>query len=166
MNDHTNAVPAREKVKWGRALLAGLAGGVAWIAALAALFGPAQIVLANPAYQSEKFLDVFMRADPPARMVENPFLMPAGLMVLGIIYALVFAVIRPGLPGSSRWAKGLGFALVAWLLAFSWFEFYLPWNVMREPEALVALELALWLGVMLAVGQAVSWTYGRGRTSS
>ena len=34
---------------------------------------------------------------------------------------------------------------------------------MREPALLVALELALWLGVMAAVGQAISWTYGRGR---
>ena len=34
---------------------------------------------------------------------------------------------------------------------------------MREPAPLVALELALGLGVMLAVGQAISWTYGQGR---
>ena len=30
-----------------------------------------------------------------------------------------------------------------------WFEFYLPWNVMREPAPLVLLEMACWLGVRL-----------------
>lgn len=37
-----------------------------------------------------------------------------------------------------------------------WFEFYLPWNVLREPAPLVVLELACWLGVMLLVGTAIA----------
>jgi hypothetical protein len=37
-----------------------------------------------------------------------------------------------------------------------WFEFYLPWNVLHEPAPLVALELVLWLGVMLLVGIAIA----------
>ncbi|MFP3943564.1 MAG: hypothetical protein ACLFWF_06715 [Alphaproteobacteria bacterium] len=163
MNDGAETGRGTPGIRWGRALLAGLAGGAAWIAALLALFGPAQAILSDPAYQSQKFIDVFANLEPLPRNIENPLIMPAGLLVIGVIYGLVFAVIRRGLPGASRLARGLSFGVVAWLLAFPWFEFYLPWNVMHEPAALVALELALWLGVMLVVGQAISWTYGQRR---
>jgi hypothetical protein len=44
-----------------------------------------------------------------------------------------------------------------------WFEFYLPRNVMREPAALVLLEMVLWLGVLLVAGLAIAVTYERGR---
>lgn len=152
----------RPTIRWGRALLAGVAGGAAWAVAMLALFGPAQAILADPSLQSQKFLDVFV-TEPLPHTAENSLILPAGLLVLGILYAAIFAVVRPALPGSSRLAKGLGFGVMAWLLAFLWFEFYLPWNAMREPVMLVALELVLWLGVMMAVGQAISWAYGRDR---
>jgi hypothetical protein len=40
-----------------------------------------------------------------------------------------------------------------------WFEFYLPWNVLREPAALVGVELACWLGVHLLVGVSIGGVY-------
>lgn len=140
-------------------IVTGLAGGVAWIAGMVLFFGPAQAILADPELQSAKFYGVM--ADPvhPPRMVESFWIVPAGLMVLGFIYAMVFTIIERGLPGRSTTARGLGFGVVAWALAFTWFEFYLPWNVMREPAALVALELACWLGTMLVLGMAISWTW-------
>jgi hypothetical protein len=57
---------------------------------------------------------------------------------------------------SSRWRRGLRFGFVGWLLMAPWFEFYLPWNVLREPAPLVALELACWAAVLLGVGLAIS----------
>jgi hypothetical protein len=37
-----------------------------------------------------------------------------------------------------------------------WFEFYLPWNVLREPNALVMLEVVCWAGVMTVVGLTIA----------
>jgi len=56
-------------------------------------------------------------------------------------------------------SRGFIFGACAWALSFTWFEFYLPWNVMREPAPLVALELVCWLAVMLVVGPTIAWTW-------
>lgn len=45
------------------------------------------------------------------------------------------------------------------MIAFPWFEYYLPWNVMLEPTPLVLLELVCWLAVMLANGLALAFVY-------
>src|SRR3970040_598951 len=37
-----------------------------------------------------------------------------------------------------------------------WFEFSLPWNVLLEPEPLVALELVCWAGVLVLVGLTIA----------
>ncbi|HUQ83445.1 MAG TPA: hypothetical protein VM076_19985, partial [Gemmatimonadaceae bacterium] len=54
------------------------------------------------------------------------------------------------------WMRGLRFGALAWTLMVPWFEFYLPWNVLREPASLVALELACWFGVMMLVGLTIA----------
>ena len=94
-----------------RTILTGLAGGISWIAGMVIFFGPAQAILADPALQSEKFYGVM--ADPvnPPRMAEAFWNVPAGLMVLGFIYAFVFAVIERGLPGQTPTKRGLTFGL-------------------------------------------------------
>jgi hypothetical protein len=64
-------------------------------------------------------------------------------------------VINAGLSGF--WLeKGLVMGGIAWMLVIPWFEFYLPYNVMHEPPALVLFEGLLWLGVMLLVGLCAS----------
>ena len=64
---------------WRRGLVAGLAGGVAWIALGALFFGPAQTVLADPDRQSAKLLAAF--AGPPApRISEAPWLLGVGAL--------------------------------------------------------------------------------------
>ncbi len=145
---------------WLRYLLAGLAGGFAMLAASLATFGPAQAVLADPALQSEKFLAAFT-GDPPPRAASAPYLIPLGFVGLGFVHALAFQLLYRGL--SRNWlAAGLTFGFAAWLIAYPWFEYYLPWNVMLEPAPLVLLELACWLGVTLAGGLAIAFVY-RGR---
>ena len=49
--------------------------------------------------------------------------------------------------------------LIAWGLMAPWFEFYLPWNVMREPFALALLELLLWALVLQLVGIVMALVY-------
>ena len=140
-----------------RTALAGLAAALAWLLGIQLVFGPAQAVLADPARQSAKFLAAFSQ-EPLPRMAEMPWALPAGLVVIGMIFAGVYSWLEPKLRGPA-WRKGLTFGVVAWALMTPWFEFYLPWNVMREPLALVLIECACWLGVMVPVGLAIALTY-------
>lgn len=137
-------------------LASGVAGGLAWILALNAFFGPAQVILANPEHQSAKFLAVFGAIEPLPRAAENGWIVPVGLLVLGVLYGLAYRLARPAFAGRRWWRKGLTFGGLAWLLMVPWFEFYLPWNVMHEPFALVLLEGALWLATLLLVGLAIA----------
>jgi hypothetical protein len=149
-------------------VIAGIAGGVAWVLALMAFFGPAQAVLADPTLQSAKFLSVMGSIEPLPRVAARPWILPVGILAIALIHAFVYAWIRDGLRGG-RVARGVRFGVVAWALMAPWFEFYLPWNVMHEPPALVALELILWLLVLVATGIAIASTYewriGRARAS-
>ena len=140
------------------ATVAGLAGGIAWIAGVMVLFTPAQAVLANPAWQSAKFLSVLTEMEPLPRVAADPWLFPAGVALIGIVYGHVYAMVRGSL-GTGAWRRGARFGIVAWALMAPWFEFYLPWNVMHEPAPLVLLELALWAGVLLGVGLATAGTF-------
>lgn len=142
-----------------RAILAGLAGGFAWIFSMIIFFGPAQLILANPEYQSQKFLFVMGQLEPLPYSAEVWWILPVGLLVIGVLYGIVYHFIRSAFHGKPWWKKGLLFGLVAWALMVPWFEFYLPWNVMHEPVLLVAFEMVLWLAVMLSVGVAIASVY-------
>jgi hypothetical protein len=142
------------------AALAGVAGAIAWILALTIFFGPAQAILANPAHQSGKFLTVMGELEPLPRVAAAPWILPVGLLVIGVVYGIVYSSIREAL-GRSIWTRGLRFGLTSWALMALWFEFYLPWNAMHEPAPLVLLELVLWLAVMLAVGLSIAAVYER-----
>jgi len=123
------------------------------------LFGPAQMILANPDYQSQKFLSVVGQLEPLPRATGTWWILPVGLLALGVIYGVVYHFVRKAFSEKPWWNKGLRFGSVAWALMVPWFEFYLPWNVMREPALLVLLEMILWLGVLLAVGIAIAGVY-------
>jgi hypothetical protein len=142
-----------------RAVAAGFAGGLAWIVALTLFFGPAQAILANPNYQSQKFLSVVAQLEPLPRAAEAPWILPAGLLVMGVLYGVVYHFVRRAFPRKPWWKKGLQFGLITWVVMVPWFEFYLPWNVMHEPAVLVILEMALWLAVLLTVGIAIAGAY-------
>ncbi|MDR8389567.1 hypothetical protein NC796_00370 [Aliifodinibius sp. S!AR15-10] len=142
-----------------RAALSGVAGGLAWLCAMTLFFGPAQAILANPEYQSQKFLAVFGEIEPLPHIAGAWWILPAGLLAIGILYGIVYHFIRGAFHGKPWWSKGLQFGLVAWALMVPWFEFYLPWNVMHEPVLLVVLEMAVWLAVLLTVGLAIAAVY-------
>lgn len=142
-----------------RALVSGFVGGLAWIGAMLLLFGPAQAILADPAYQSGKFLAVFGQVEPLPRATGAWWILVVGLLAIGVVYGLVYHFVRGAFSGKPWWGKGLRFGAASWALMVPWFEFYLPWNVMHEPAPLVLLEAALWLGVLLAVGLAIAGVY-------
>lgn len=122
--------------------------------ALAVVFTPAQLLLADPELQSEKMLRAFT-AEPLPRAAGQPLILPVGLLVIGVVWGVVYAHLAQGW-AVAWWKRGLRFALVAWALMALWFEFYLPWNVLLEPALLVLLELACWACVMTAVGLAIA----------
>jgi hypothetical protein len=140
-----------------RTALAGLAAALAWLLGIQIVFGPAQGLIADPARQSAKFLAAFSQ-EPLPRVAETPWVLPAGLLVIGMIFAAVYAWLEPKLRGRA-WRKGIAFGVAAWALMVPWFEFYLPWNVMREPFALVLVECACWLLVLVLVGLATAMTH-------
>ncbi len=139
---------------WIRGAIAGLVGGVAWFLAIMAVFGPAQLVLADPELQSRKMLAAFTE-EPLPRAAEAPWILIAGVLVIGMLWGLVYVwLTQAGDLWSDRsWrGRGLRFGAIGWLLMVPWFGFYLPWNVLREPALLVALEMVCWAAVLLAVG--------------
>lgn len=140
---------------WLRATIAGAAGGVAWRLGLRWIFGPAQSFLADPARQSAKMLGAFAPGTDAPRMYADPRIVWVAIISISIVWGWWYVWLsRPW--RTSWWIRGLRFGALAWTLMVPWFEFYLPWNVLREPAPLVALELACWAGVMLCVGLAIA----------
>ena len=140
-----------------RSLIAIISAGAVWYGALTFLFvlSGAQAILADPSRQSEKFIAAFSQ-EPLPLAAEHPYLLFAGFVVCGALAAAVFSFLNDKFEGGFV-RKGLIFGGIQWALMVPWFEFYLPFNVMREPLPLVLLEMALWLGVMLSVGLWVSF---------
>jgi hypothetical protein len=142
-----------------RVLLGGLAAAVAWYAGLTLIFGAAQGLLGDPAFQSAK-LNAVYSMNPPPRIAVDPWLLPLGIFVVGLVHSATFAYIRPALPQDVV-RRGLAFGAVSWALLAPWFEFYLPWNLLLEPSALVLLEMTCWAGILMMVGLAISVAFGR-----
>lgn len=140
-----------------RYVVAAIAAGVMMNIAVLATFGPAQSLLMDPELQSAKFAAAFTE-EPMPRAAEFPLLFQLGFLGLGFAHALAFQLLYRGLP-RSWFSAGIVYGFAAWLIAYLWFEYYLPWNVMLEPLPLVLLELACWLAVMLANGLALALVY-------
>lgn len=141
-----------------RIFLSGIAAGIFWFVGILLIFGPAQAILSDPERQSGKFLAAFT-AEPLPRMAERPEVLAYGLLIVGLIQACVYAWIHPKLTGNIL-RRGCTFGVIAWALMVPWFEFYLPWNVMLEPFALVILESVCWFIVLLAVGLSIASVHG------
>ncbi len=146
-----------------RILLSALAAAIAWFAGIVLFFGPLQGVLANPELQSGKMLGAFT-GSPPPRASETPWILVPGLAAIGLGVALAYRLVRAAFHGS-RWARGRSYGLVLWLAGIPWFEFYLPFNVLREPLPLATLEALCWLLTLQLVGHAVVFAAGTRRTT-
>lgn len=62
-------------------------------------------------------------------------------------------------PGWRR--RGVRIGAAYWALATPWFEFYLPFNVLREPWPLVAFEALLWAATLTTFSLALAWVHER-----
>jgi hypothetical protein len=115
----------------------------------------AQNILANPSYQSAKFMQAFI-GQPLPRMANSPFLVLKGFFICGLLAAVAFIIVNNKISGN--WARrGIIFGFMHWLLMVPWFEFYLPYNVMHEPMLLVLFEGLLWLVTLLLTGLYMSF---------
>lgn len=119
-------------------------------------------LLFDPEVQSAKLMAVLFEMSPRPLMFENGLLYLAIGMPVGAVHGLVFMRVEPVL-GRTRTERGLWFALIVWALMALYFEFHTPFNMFREPIALVGLELLFWVPVALAEGLTLSFIYGRSR---
>lgn len=143
-----------------RASVAGLAGGIAWLLGVILVFGPAQAVLADPAWQSEKMIEAFSSETLPPRIANAPVLALGGPLAIGLLWGWVYVSLSASWAGS-WWRRGARFAVVSWVLMVPWFEFYLPWNVLLEPTLLAAIEMICWAGVLTGVAMAIAFVDDR-----
>src|SRR4030095_5498104 len=111
--------PGPGMISRARGPVAGLAGGVAWLGSMLAIFGPAQSILTDPARQSAKFLEAFA-GTPPPRMSEAPWIVAAGILVIATLWGCVYAWLSRSWTGA-WWRRGLRFGGIAWVLMVPWF---------------------------------------------
>lgn len=152
------SLPFRYLRVCSRVFITGIVASLVWFSVMLLLFSPAQQFLANPAYQSQKFLDVFTKLEPLPKMIIQPTAFYVGFLIVGLAFSFAYHLVARWMPGKNA-QKAMLFGFIAWLLMNPWFEFYLPWNVMHEPLLLVLLEMILWLGVLMSVSFATVMTY-------
>ena len=152
-----------ERIKPIRMIIAGILGGMAASLAVLILFMLIGFeywgILTNPEYQSPKLIRVWTEIEPIPLAVNHPGIITLGFVILSILHAFVFAVIRQGIPGEGL-KKGIIFGLIIWLFSYVFFEFFTPWNMFGEPLVLLGLELLFWIGVALFEGIVITKVYG------
>lgn len=112
----TNTTPSAT-----RTVLAGIAGGLAFVLGNFLTFGLLggsrrghQGLLFNPDTQSPKVIIAWKILQPLPRIIETPAPILAGLLMFGIGYALLFRSIAPAWP-PGRHQRSLRLALIVWL---------------------------------------------------
>ena len=151
----------RSAVHPGRLLLAGLAAGLALNAVMLLTFRLIGFgwdgggILLDPARQSPKLIAVWTTLEPLPRVVTEPLPVIAGLMLFGLLHAWLYAALAPRWRGSIA-TRALRFAVLLFALVYLFWEFFTPFNLFREPLALVALELVFWFLIALAEAFAIA----------
>ncbi len=160
------------KIRWGRAVLAGVAG-------FAVVFPIAVLLFGNPLSERIIFTAEFGQSSKLlANWLETPPLPPVGpfwedvfsfsiakvgilLLLAGVIvvHALIYQIVAPALPGRRLW-RGVSFGIGVWALTYLFFEVFVPLNQFGEPLPIVAYELILWLGVAIVEGVVISVVTG------
>lgn len=138
---------------WRRIVIAGLLGGCIGNGLLGALFTspPVHSVLYDPGLQSQLFIELTPKRDVALSV--------SGLVILSVIHAWLFAVLRPSIPGTSWWRQGLFWGLAIWLMYWLFQEWFIYHTLLREPLMLNALELAILLLGSLAEGVVIGFFF-------
>jgi|SRR5262245_16139085 len=153
----------------GRTLVAGLAGGLAFVLGTLLTFtllGGSRRgqtgLLFDPATQSPKVIAVWKEIEPLPRVLESPLLILGGFVLFGLVYAFVYRSV------ARAWPAGLlqrGWRLAALVWAGTVFsEFIGPFNVLREPPALSAIALAFWAVAAVLEAYAIAFVAETGRS--
>ncbi|MFN0130205.1 MAG: hypothetical protein ACKV19_26380 [Verrucomicrobiales bacterium] len=132
-------------------IIAGLLGGFIGNGVLGALFSspPVRSLLYSPDLQSELFRQVTQHRNIPVSV--------AGLVVLSIVHAWLFAILSASIPGRTWLRKGLFWGVVIWAMYWLFQEWFIYHTLLNEPLLLCLLELSILLlgslveGVLIAV---------------
>ena len=141
----------------GRTLSAGLAGGVALNLAMLLTFRLLGFgwrgggILLDPSIQSPKLIAVWTQLEPLPLVVSNPAPILVGLLLFGIGHAFIYRWLSPAWPLGIV-SRSLRMAGLIFFMAFSFWEFFTPFNQFGEPLSLVALELLFW--ALIALGES------------
>lgn len=158
------------RIRIWRTLVAGLAGGVAFVLGTFVTFrllGGSRIgaegVLFDPDTQHPKVITVWKEMEPLPRILETPVLILAGLLVFGIAYAFVYRATAAAWPvGLHRRALRLG--VVVWLgTVFA--EFMGSFNVLHQPFSLSVVAWAFWAVCSLAEAYVLVFVLDRGASA-
>jgi len=153
-----------------RTILAGICGGFAMNLVMLLTFRligfgwRGKGILLNPDVQSKKLIAVWTEIEPIPLVVNNPAPIITGIILFGIIHAFAYRWI------SSAWPKGIvsrgmRMTILIFLLVFSFWEFFTPFNLFGEPLPLIGLELFFWAIIALADGFVIAFIIEKGTLS-
>jgi hypothetical protein len=133
-----------------RAILAGLAGGLALALTNFLTFGllggsrrGQTGLLFDPATQSHKVIAVYKEIEPLPYIITRPYLILGGFVVFAIGHALLYRSVAAAWParyGAHLWRL----TLTVWFVGTLFFEFLAPFNLMHEPFLAQRWELLFW----------------------
>ena len=131
--------------------LVGLVAGFIGNGVLGALFSspPVQAILYNPEWQSQLFIDITPKRNIPVSV--------AGLVVLSVIHAWLFTVLKAAIPGQTWLYKGLFWGLTIWLMYWLFQEWFIYNTLLGEPLLLNLLELSILLLGSLVEGLIIAF---------
>ena len=144
-----------------RTILAGIAGGITLNITMLLTFRLIGFgwngdgFLLNPAIQSEKLIAVWTKMEPLPLVVVNPAPIIAGLILFGILHAVIYRSVAPAWDGGIR-RRAIKFSLLIFALSFLFWEFFTPFNQLGEPIWLIGIELLFWATTALTEGLVVS----------
>ncbi len=152
-------------------VLAGVGGGVAFIAGTAVtfrLFGGSsrgsEGVLFDPDTQHPKVIAVWKEIEPLPRIIETPIVIFVGMLLFGIAGAFLYRSVAPAWPPSiSRRAWRLG--LIVWT-ATVFAEFMGPFNTLHQPLRISVLAWSFWAVCAFAEAFAIVYLLDRVLTRS
>jgi hypothetical protein len=145
-----------------RTVIAGLAGGLALNIAMLLTFRLIGFgwngggILLDPTIQSKKLIAVWTQIEPLPLVVSNPAPIISGLFIFGLIHGFIYRWLSPAWPAGIT-ARALRFAVLVFVLAYVFWEFFTPFNQLGEPFRLLVLELAFWLTIALAEAFAIAF---------
>jgi len=130
--------------------MAGWCGGFAGNGLLGAIFSSTWIreVLYDPTVQSQVFITLTSQRDIAVSVI--------GLIALSGIHGLLFAVLRPSIPGSGWLRKGIWWGFAIWAIYWLFQEWFIYITLLGEPVRLAVLELAILLLGSLLEGLVIS----------